>query len=364
MKYLILFILFPVLATAQTATPKKFKITGQLTGLNENSIVTLSNFNDQTDTAAKTAIKNGTFELTGSITEPNLYQLNLNSVQKKLLLFLSPDIVTIKGDATKLQEVDVKGSPTHADFMEFQKIFNPLFDKLREMNQRIGAMQQPQRSDSIMIAYAALVSNIHETIDKFLAKKKSSPIAPFLLVVTLQLDEDRERVEKRYNTIDPSLRESFFAKIVKEEIDKSKIGAIGTDAIEFVQNDTTGKPVSLSSFRGKYVLIDFWASWCRPCRMENPNVVNAYNKFRGKNFTVLGVSLDRTRDAWIQAIKDDQLAWTQVSDLKFWNNEVAQKYRVDEIPQNFLVDPNGKIIGRNLRGEELQMRLCEVLGCN
>ena len=122
-----------------------------------------------------------------------------------------------------------------------------------------------------------------------------------------------------------------------------------------------GKPVSLKDFRGKYVLIDFWASWCGPCRMENPNVVEAYNKYSKKNFTVLGVSLDRERNAWLKAIKDDKLTWTQVSDLKFWDNAVAKLYRISSIPQNILVDPNGKIIARNLRGEELQSKLAELL---
>jgi peroxiredoxin len=109
------------------------------------------------------------------------------------------------------------------------------------------------------------------------------------------------------------------------------------------------------------VLIDFWASWCRPCRIENPTVVKAYNQFKSKNFTVLGVSLDRAKDAWVKAIADDNLTWTHVSDLKFWSNEVAQKYKVESIPQNFLVDPNGKIIAKNLRGEELLRTLKQLL---
>jgi len=137
-------------------------------------------------------------------------------------------------------------------------------------------------------------------------------------------------------------------------------------AMEFTQPDTTGTPVALSSFRGKYVLVDFWASWCGPCRQENPNVVETFNKFNTKNFTVLGVSLDRPgqKSKWIDAIHEDKLTWTHVSDLKFWDNEVAKLYKVQSIPQNILLDPDGKIIAKNLRGPALEAKLCEILGCN
>ena len=125
--------------------------------------------------------------------------------------------------------------------------------------------------------------------------------------------------------------------------------------------DVNGKPVSLNSFRGKYVLVDFWASWCGPCREENPNVVAAYNKFKNKNFTILGVSLDKEKSAWLKAIKDDGLTWNHISDLKFWNSIAVPLYKIEGIPYNVLVDPQGKIIAKELRGPDLENKLAEVL---
>jgi peroxiredoxin len=160
------------------------------------------------------------------------------------------------------------------------------------------------------------------------------------------------------------MMETGIAKRKKmAEQDRLAPDLVGQEAPDFTSPDPNGKQISLSSFRGKYVLVDFWASWCGPCRMENPNVVKAYNKYKDKNFTILGVSLDQEgdKDKWLKAVKNDNLTWTQVSDLRHWDTPVLALYKFRGIPFNVLIDPQGKIIGQELRGADLEAKLAEVL---
>lgn len=340
---------------------KKFVISGNLQGLPDGSNVSLSDANNPQDTLARGVVKDGTFELRGSVQEPNLYQLNLDGVQKKSVLFIGNDNVTVNGDVATIQDLDVKGSKAHDDFEVFKKTFNPLFQELNAMGQRMSRTPSLASSDSAVNAYQKHVQKIKSEVDKFVDGHQHSPVAPFVMLVTSEMEQDPAAIESRYAKLDNSVKNGFYGKLLKTQIDNAKTGAIGSEAIEFTQTDTEGKKVSLSSFRGKYVLVDFWASWCRPCREENPNVVRAYNKYKDKNFTVLGVSLDQNKAPWLKAIKNDNLAWTQVSDLKGWNNEAAAKYNIQSIPQNFLIDPAGKIIAKNLRGDVLNSKLSEIL---
>ena len=157
------------------------------------------------------------------------------------------------------------------------------------------------------------------------------------------------------------MQTSYFGKQIKETLDAALLTNIGKPAPNFTLKNTEGKDVALSSFKGKYVLVDFWASWCGPCRAENPAVVKAYQKFKDKGFTILGVSLDDKKDKWLEAIKKDKLDWTQISDLKGWKSSAASLYGIKGIPMNFLIDKDGKIIAKGLRGEDLEKKLGEVM---
>jgi thiol-disulfide isomerase/thioredoxin len=267
---------------------------------------------------------------------------------------------------------DVKGSPSSTQLKDFITAFNNKLAFLVTTTQRADSLSKQKGNDSLVNNLEnSLVQNgveIKNLTDASLKNSKNPALSMFILGYYQSMaNNPAYRLEPMDKLAVTSVVDEAAKKFPDNKgvaaIKESLQGWIGKTAPEFTLPDPTGKNISLSSFRGKYVLVDFWASWCKPCRMENPTVVKAFNRFKDKNFTVLGVSLDQPggKDAWTKAIMEDKLTWQHVSDLKYWQSPIVPMYKIEGIPFNVLVDPAGKIIADNLRGELLEEKLAEVL---
>ncbi|MDR1170681.1 MAG: AhpC/TSA family protein [Prevotellaceae bacterium] len=343
-----------------------YKITGQISSDSmEGQTVYLENLlwymqlsNQKSYDSA--VIHNKKFELKGNADSSYIALLTVNGSPVTIVFVENGNIsVDIPDDVS---QTVVTGTKLNDLFNLYGERIKPVKNKLQELMQYAQSQQQtPELQFELEEKYEALSKEILRITIKFLDENPGTILSAYLLVSTMSQDISPETISNIYETFDENVKNSVFGKIISKELDRAKAAEITAGEMfrDMTMKTPDDKDISISDYagKGKYVLLDFWASWCGPCRAENPNVVALYKEYKDKDFEIIGVSLDNNRDAWIKGISDDGITWPQMSDLKGWDSYATVKYKVQSIPFTVLLDKEGKVIATNLRGADLKNKL-------
>lgn len=351
-----------IVLIAACSTPKEdaYEINGKITGKTPANVFLQIYENGEMISIDSTEFMNCEFSFTGKVDFPHQYFIKIGTL-RPFPFFIENSEITITGNIDSLNNVNIVGSTLQDKFTAFNESTNT-FDK--EM-QVIYPQYQQAIDEEVKNKLEAQLDSIYEAkmgfIKDYVKTNGNCIIAPYLISRQLIHSIDLEELEELTNAVSPDLKESKYTQKLIKRITLLRTLQPGLPAPIFSQNDENGNQVNLSDFKGKYLLIDFWASWCTPCRRANPTVVEMYNKYEAKGFTILGVSMDSKKDKWLEAIEEDQLTWTHVSTLEGWKNPAGKLYGVNSIPHAILIDPEGNIVKRGIHANELDELLGKLL---
>ena len=342
---------------------EQYNVTGKITGQLDGKVYLSKVHDNELVKIDSTELMEGVFEFKGNVASPELYFIQFGEKKEAIQFFIENSNIEISAEIDKLKEAKVLGSveqDVYIAFQDSQKSYKEKSEALYKEYMTAREAGNNEAMDSIR-DIAMKMEEEKTAASKEFVKSNSSAVAAGFIAYRMASGMKLAQLEETYNILGENAKASGYGIEIKEKIDLLKKVAVGQPAPDFTLDTPEGTPLSLSSFKGKVVVIDFWASWCGPCRRENPHMVKLYNEVHDKGVEFLGVSLDKDKDKWLKAIEDDGLVWSHVSDLKYWNSEAAKMYGINGIPATVVVDQNGVIAAKKVFGDELKSEIEKLI---
>lgn len=353
-----------LLASCSTKVKNEFVINGTVDTVFNGKIYLQKRVDAPLVTIDSAQLADGKFSFKGTVDYPEVYYLTIPATKSSVPFFIEQAEIIVNIRTKDINKSKISGSKSQAEYDNYLDVLDQYNARIKESYQMYNKAQE--LGDAVKAQYFDSLINVLDdersrTSKNFVLKNPASWVSPYIIYRNSYTYE-KEELEQALNGFDTVLSHSVYTGFMQAYLATLKRTSVGQPYVAFTQQDSTGMNVPLSSFVGRnYLLVDFWASWCSPCRAENPNLVSLYNKYHERGFDIFGVSFDTKRERWLKAIKDDSLTWTHVSDLQGWENRAGKLYGIRSIPANVLLDTNGTIIARNLRGEELAAKLAGLI---